>query len=92
MIKYVTGQLRIQNILIEGLGYQIRNARPIEIQLANQKLSLEEGFSLEDQASTVERSKTAASDGIRKLGVWEEITLSCSNEESGSRLYFRLPS
>ena len=68
MIKYVTGQLRIQNILIEGLGYQIRNARPIEIQLANQKLSLEEGFSLEDQASTVDEAKRLR---VMGFGSWE---------------------
>ena len=68
MIKYVTGQLNIQNILIEGLGYKIRNPRPIEIQLADQKLSLEEGFSLEDQKPTVDEEKRLRVIGF---GSWE---------------------
>ena len=68
MIKYVTGQLNIQNILIEGLGYKIHNPRPIEIQLANQKLSLEEGFSLEDQKPTVDEAKRLRVIGF---GSWE---------------------
>ena len=68
MIKYVTGQLNIQNILIEGLGYQIHNPRPIEIKLADQKLSLEEGFSLEDQAPTVDEAKRLRVIGF---GSWE---------------------
>ena len=68
VIKYVTGQLNIQDILIEGLGYQIRNPRPIEIRLANQKLSLEEGFSLEDQKSTEAEAKRLRMIGF---GSWE---------------------
>ena len=68
VIKYVTGQLNIQNILIEGLGYKIRNSRPIEIKLANQKLSLEEGFSLEDQESTVGDTKRLR---VMGFGSWE---------------------
>ncbi len=68
VIKYVTGQLNIQNILIEGLGYQIRNSRPIEIQLANQKLSLENGFSLEDQKSVLTEAKRLRVTGF---GSWE---------------------
>ena len=68
VIKYVTGQLNIQNILIESLGYQIRNPRPIEIKLADQKLSLEEGFSLEDQEPTVEDAKRLR---VMGFGSWE---------------------
>ncbi len=68
LIKYVTGQLNIQNILIEGLGYKIRNPRPIEIQLADQKLSLEEGFSLEDQKPTVDEENRLRVIGF---GSWE---------------------
>ena len=68
VIKYVTGQLNIQNVLIEGLGYKIRNPRPIEIQLANQKLSLKEGFSLEDQETTVDEEKRLRMMGF---GSWE---------------------
>ncbi len=68
MIKYVTGQLNIQDILIEGLGYKIRNHSPIEIQLTNQKLSLENGFSLEDQASTVDDAKRLR---VMGFGSWE---------------------
>ena len=68
VIKYVTGQLNIQNILIEGLGYKIRNPRPIEIQLVNQKLSLENGFSLEDQKSALPESKRLRVTGF---GSWD---------------------
>ena len=68
IIKYVTGHLNIQNILIEGLGYKIRNSRPIEIQLAKQKLSLEEGFSLEDQEPTVDDTKRLR---VMGFGSWE---------------------
>lgn len=68
VIKHVTGQLNIRNILIEGLGYKIRNPRPIEIQLANQKLSLEEGFSLEDQESTVDEAERLR---VMGFGSWE---------------------
>ena len=68
MIKYVTGQLNIQNVLIEGLGYKIRNPSPIEIQLANQKLSLENGFSLEDQEPTVDDAKRLR---VMGFGSWE---------------------
>ena len=68
IIKYVTGQLSIQNVLIEGLGYKIRNPSPIEIQLANQKLSLKEGFSLEDQETTVDEKKRLRMMGF---GSWE---------------------
>ncbi len=68
VIKYVTGQLNIQDVLIEGLGYKIRNSRPIEIKLANQQLSLEEGFSLEDQGSTVEDAKRLR---VMGFGSWE---------------------
>ena len=68
VIKYVTGQLNIQNVLIEGLGYKIRNPRPIEIQLTNQKLSLKEGFSLEDQETTVDEEKRLRMMGF---GSWE---------------------
>ena len=68
VIKYVTGQLNIQNILIEGLGYQIRNPRPIEIQLVNQKLNLENGFSLEDQRPTVDEAKRLR---VMGFGSWE---------------------
>ena len=68
VIKYVTGQLNVQNILIEGLGYQIRNSRPIEIQLVNQKLSLENGFSLEDQKPALPEAKRLRVTGF---GSWE---------------------
>ncbi len=68
VIKYVTGQLNIQDILIEGLGYQIRNSRPIEIQLVNQKLSLENGFSLEDQKPVLAEAKCLRVTGF---GSWE---------------------
>ena len=68
MIKYVTGQLNIQNILIEGLGYKIRNPSPIKIQLANQKLSLENGFSLADQEPTVDETKRLR---VMGFGSWE---------------------
>ena len=68
VIKHVTGQLNIRNILIEGLGYKIRNPRPIEIQLVNQKLSLEEGFSLEDQESTVDEAERLR---VMGFGSWE---------------------
>ena len=68
VIKYVTGQLNIQNILIEDLGYQIRNPKPIEIQLANQKLSLENGFSLEDQKPAIDEAKRLRVTGF---GSWE---------------------
>ena len=68
MIKYVTGQLNIRDVLIEGLGYKIRNPRPIEIKLANQKLSLEEGFSLEDQEPTMEDAKRLR---VMGFGSWE---------------------
>ena len=68
VVKYVTGQLNIQNILIEGSGYQIRNPRPIEIQLANQKLNLENGFSLEDQRPAVDEAKRLRVTGF---GSWE---------------------
>lgn len=68
VVKYVTGRLNVQDILIEGLGYRIRNPRPIEIRLLNQKLSLEEGFSLEDQKSTVNETKRLR---IVGFGSWE---------------------
>lgn len=68
VIKYATGQLNIQNILIEGLGYQICNYRPIEIQLVNQKLSLENGFSLEDQEPALAEAKRLRVTGV---GSWE---------------------
>ena len=68
VIKYVTGQLNIQNILIEGLGYQIRNPRPIEILLVNQKLSLEHGFSLEDQKSAADETERLR---VMGFGSWE---------------------
>ena len=68
VIKYVTGQLDIQNILIEGLGYQIRNSRPIDIQLVNQRLSLENGFSLEDQKPALAEEKRLRVTGF---GSWE---------------------
>ncbi len=68
VIKYATGQLNIQNILIEGLGYKIHNPRPIAIQLANQKLSLGEGFSLEDQEPTVDDAKRLR---VMGFGSWE---------------------
>ena len=68
VIKYVTGQLNIQNVLIEGLGYKIRNPRPIEIQLANQKLNLENGFSLEDREPTVAEAKRLR---VMGFGSWE---------------------
>ena len=68
VIKYVTGQVNIQNILIEGLGYQIRNSRPIEIKLLDQKLSLENGFSLEDQKPTLAEAKRLRVTGF---GSWE---------------------
>ncbi|RKU11023.1 hypothetical protein C6502_09430 [Candidatus Poribacteria bacterium] len=68
VIKHVTGQLNIRNVLIEGLGYKIRNPRPIEIQLANQKLSLEEGFSLEDQESTADEAERLR---VMGFGSWE---------------------
>ena len=68
VIKYVTGRLNIQDVLIEGLDYKIRNPRPIEIKLANQKLSLEEGFSLEDQGPTVDDAKHLRVTGF---GSWE---------------------
>ena len=68
VIKYVTGQLNIQDILIEGLGYTIRNPRAIEVTLANQKLSLEEGFSLEDQKPTEAEEKRLR---VMGFGTWE---------------------
>lgn len=68
VIKYVTGQLNIQNILIDGLGYEIRNSGPIEIQLVNQKLSLDNGFSLEDQKAEVDETKRLRVTGF---GSWE---------------------
>ena len=68
VIKYVTGQLNIQNVLIEGLGYKIRNSKPIEIQLANQKLNLENGFSLEDQEPTVDEAERLR---VMGFGSWE---------------------
>ena len=68
VIKYVTGHLNIQNILIESLGHQIRNPRPIEIKLADQQLSLEEGFSLEDQEPTVDDAKRLR---VMGFGSWE---------------------
>ena len=68
VIKYVTGHLNIQNILIEGLGYKIRNPRPIEIQLVNQKLSLQEGFSLEDQEATIDDTKRLR---VMGFGSWD---------------------
>ena len=68
LIKYVTGQLNIQDILIEGLGYKIRNPRPVEINLVNQKLSLEEGFSLEDQKIAEDETKRLRMMGF---GSWE---------------------
>ena len=68
VIKYVTGHLNIQNVLIEGLGYQIRNPRPIEIELVNQKLNLENGFSLEDQKSTVDEAKRLR---VMGFGSWD---------------------
>ncbi len=67
-IKYVTGQLNIQDILIEGLGYKIRNPRPVEIILVNQKLSLEEGFSLEDQKIPEDETKRLQ---VMGFGSWE---------------------
>ena len=68
VIKYVTGQLNLQDVLIEGLGYQIRNPSPIQIQLVNQKLSLENGFRLEDQKSTTDETKQLRVTGF---GSWE---------------------
>ena len=68
VIKYVTGQLNIQNVLIEGLGYKIRNPRPIEIQVANQKLNLESGFRLEDQEPTVDEAERLR---VMGFGSWE---------------------
>ena len=68
VIKYVTGQLNIQNILIEGLGYTIRNARPIDIQLADQKLILENGFNLEDRKPAIAEAKRLRVTGF---GSWE---------------------
>ena len=68
MIKHVTGQLNIQKIQIEGLGYQIRNSKPIEIQLVNQKLSLANGFSLEDQKLALAEAKRLQVTGF---GSWE---------------------
>ena len=68
VIKYVTGHLNIHNIMIEGLGYKIRNPRPIKIQLANHKLSLEEGFSLEDQEPAVEEAKRLR---VMGFGSWD---------------------
>ena len=68
VIKYVTGELNIQNILVEGLGYQIRNPRSIEIQLANQKLSLKDGFILEDQKLAVDDAKRLR---VAGFGSWE---------------------
>ena len=68
VIKYVTGRLNIQNILIEGLGYKIGNPRPIEIQLTEQKLTLENGFSLEDQEPELAEAKRLRVTGF---GSWE---------------------
>ena len=68
IIKYATGQLNIQNIQIEGLGYKIRNPRPIQIQLVNQNLSLENDFSLEDQKPTVDEAQRLRVTGS---GGWE---------------------
>ena len=68
VIKYVTGQLNIQDVLIEGLGYRIRNPRAIEVTLENQKLSLEEGFSLEDQKPTELEEKRLR---VMGFGTWE---------------------
>ena len=68
IIKHVTGQLNIRDVLIEGLGYRIRNPRQIDIQLADQKLSLEEGFSLEDQEPTVDDAKRLR---VMGFGSWE---------------------
>ena len=76
MIKYVTGQLNIQNILIEGLGYKIRNPRPIEIQLATQKTQLGKRIQLGGSRTNGRRRKTPSGDGIRKLGTWEKVTVS----------------
>lgn len=77
VIKYVTGQLKIEAISIDGLGYKIRNSRPIEIQLVNQKLSLDNGFSLEDQQSEVDETKRLRVTGF---GSWD----------LGSKLLFRV--
>ncbi len=68
VIKYVTGQLNIQDVSIEGLGYTIRNPRVIEITLTNQKLSLGEGFSLVDQKPTEVEEKRLR---VMGFGAWE---------------------
>ena len=58
LLKYADGELKIQNVLIDVLDYEIRNSNrdPITIRLDAQRLTLD-GFTLEDQQTDVTPSE-----------------------------------
>ncbi|MCZ6678434.1 MAG: translocation/assembly module TamB domain-containing protein [Candidatus Poribacteria bacterium] len=68
LIEYATGELDIHNILVESLGYSIRNPKPIEIRLADQGFNFGDGFILEDGKGTLDDKRRLRLTGF---GNWE---------------------
>ena len=71
LIKYATGTLNIQNVLVEslveGLDYSIRNRMPVKVRLADRALRLEDGFILEDLKTATDKQRLR----LTGFGNWE---------------------
>ena len=85
LVKHATGRLSIQNVFVEGLGYDIRNPKPIEIRLTNQRLNLGNGFTLEDQkvVEQARRLKIRSGFGDWALGKRLRFSIGVQNFDLG---------
>ena len=75
LITYATGQLKVRELFINCLDHEIRNVHPIDFQLADRRLSLAEGFTLEDERISVSGDRRLKLTGAGRWDAAEQLDL-----------------